>query len=162
MSEIVKSLTDREQYSTFSIGQRVYGISVMKVQEVTKELPMTDVPLAPPYVCGLINLRGQIATAISLRKLFGIPGPPPPEEMNVVCRVDGMLFSFLVDFIGDVVEVETATREPLPATVDSNIREYMQGVYKLTENILSVVDIEKISAAINALDSTDRNVGVKQ
>lgn len=154
-------MSELEQYSTFSIGQQVYGISVMKVQEVTKELPMTEVPLAPSYVCGLINLRGQIATAISLRKLFGIQGEPPAEEMNVVCRVDGMLFSFLVDHIGDVVEVENSTREPLPATVDANVRSYMQGVYKLPDTILSVVDIEKISAAINASDSSDLGTGAK-
>lgn len=147
MSEVMTE--QNHQFSTFMIGGRIYGISVMKVQEVTKGLPVTEVPLAPDYVCGLINLRGQIATAISLRKLFGIQGEPPEEEMNVVCRVDGHLFSFLVDQIGDVVEVESSTREPIPATVDGEIRQFMMGVYKLTNGILSVVDIEKISSTIN-------------
>ena len=138
-----------EQYSTFSIGDRLYGINVMKVQEVTKTMAMTGVPLAPKHVCGLINLRGQIATAVSLRELFGISGQKPQDEMNVVCRVDGLLFSFLVDDIGDVVELETSTQEPLPATVDVNLRRYLQGVYKLPNKILSIIDIEKISMAIN-------------
>lgn len=142
-------MSSTEQYTTFSIGDRLYGINVMKVQEVTKTMAMTSVPLAPKHVCGLINLRGQIATAISLRELFGIPGLAPQDEMNVVCRVEGLLFSFLVDDIGDVVELETSTQEPLPATVDPNLRRYLQGVYKLPNRILSIIDIEKISMAIN-------------
>ena len=142
-------MSTTEQYSTFTIGDRLYGINVMKVQEVTKALPMTSVPLAPKHVCGLINLRGQIATAVSLRDLFGIPGEAPAEEMNVVCRVDGLLFSFLVDDIGDVVELDMKSQEPLPATVDVNLRRYLQGVYKLPNRILSIIDIEKISTAIN-------------
>lgn len=146
MSSAVKPT---EQYSTFTIGNRLYGIDVMKVQEVTKTMVMTGVPLAPKHVCGLINLRGQIATAVSLRELFGIDGQKPEDEMNVVCRVDGLLFSFLVDDIGDVVELETSTQEPLPATVDANLRRYLQGVYKLPNKILSIIDIEKISTAIN-------------
>lgn len=138
-----------EQYSTFSIGDRLYGINVMKVQEVTKTMSMTRVPLAPAYVYGLINLRGQIATAVSLRELFKIKGPAPASEMNVVCRVDGLLFSFLVDDIGDVVELETSKVATLPATVDQHLRGYLQGVYKLPNQILSIIDIEKISTAIN-------------
>lgn len=138
-----------EQFSTFTIGDRLYGINVMKVQEVTKTMGMTRVPLAPDYVCGLINLRGQIATAVSLRELFKIPGETPANEMNVVCRVDGLLFSFLVDDIGDVVELETSTMAPLPASVEPNLRRYLQGVYKLPNRILSIIDIEKISTAIN-------------
>ena len=138
-----------EQYSTFSIGDRLYGINVMKVQEVTKTMAMTGVPLAPKHVCGLINLRGQIATAVSLRELFGIKGEAPAEEMNVVCRVDGLLFSFLVDDIGDVVELEPSTQEALPSTVDAHLRRYLQGVYKLPNRVLSIIDIEKVSTAIN-------------
>lgn len=157
-----KDHAEYEQFSTFSIGDRTYGISVMKVQEVTKNLPMTPVPLSPQYVCGLINLRGQIATAVSLRKLFGIPGEGPEDEMNVVCRVDGHLFSFLVDRIGDVVEVETASKEPLPATVGSELRNFMTGVYKLPDDLLSIIDIEKISLAINTLESSEKGGGTLQ
>lgn len=142
-------MSSTEQFSTFTIGDRLYGINVMKVQEVTKTMAMTQVPLAPRYVCGLINLRGQIATAVSLRELFNISGGTPPNEMNVVCRVDGLLFSFLVDDIGDVVELETSKLAALPATVDANLRRYLQGVYKHENKILSIIDIEKISTSIN-------------
>lgn len=139
-----------EQFTTFSIDGRSYGIDVMKVQEVTRSLPMTAVPLAPDYVCGLINLRGQIATAISLRRLFKIAGESPKEEMNVVCRIDGLLFSFLVDWIGDVTEVDEELREAVPATVDPEVRKFIDGICKLPNTLLSIVNIDKISEVINA------------
>lgn len=142
--------TTNEQFTTFSINDRLYGIEVTKVQEVTRSMPMTAVPMAPHHVCGLINLRGQIATAISLRRLFGIPGDPPQEEMNVVCRIDGMLFSFLVDWIGDVAEVDLSDREPAPATVDPEVRRFIDGICRLSGNLLSIVNVDKISEAINA------------
>jgi purine-binding chemotaxis protein CheW len=146
----------REQYTTFSIDDRLYGIDVMKVQEVTRSLPITEVPMAPDYVCGLINLRGQIATAISLRRLFGIPGKGPSEEMNVVCRIDGMLFSFLVDWIGDVTEVGDDLREPAPATVDPQVRRFIDGICRLPGSLLSIVNIDHISKAINAAAQKER------
>lgn len=144
----------KEQYTTFSINERLYGIDVMKVQEVTRALPMTPVPMAPTYVCGLINLRGQIATAVSLRRLFGIVGEPPKEEMNVVCRIDGLLFSFLVDWIGDVTEVDPQARESAPATVDSEVRRFIDGICRVQGNLLSIVNIDRISEAINASAGT--------
>jgi purine-binding chemotaxis protein CheW len=63
---------DKMLYSTFRISGRLYGIDVTRVQEVTKSLPCTRVPLTPKHVKGLINLRGQIATAIELRELFDL------------------------------------------------------------------------------------------
>lgn len=150
MSADHAEMASREQYTTFSINERLYGIDVMKVQEVTRAMPMTPVPMAPKYVCGLINLRGQIATAVSLRRLFGIAGDPPKEEMNVVCRIDGLLFSFLVDWIGDVTEVDSQARESAPATVDSEVRRFIDGICRVQGSLLSIVNIDRISEAINA------------
>ena len=87
------------QFSTFYIADRLYGIDVTQVQEIVKPMAMTKIPLSPDYVRGLINLRGQVATAIGLRELFGISEAPPEFFMNVVCRLDGSLMSFHVDKI---------------------------------------------------------------
>lgn len=136
------------QFSTFSIANRTYGIDVMQVQEVTKDLRMTPVPLAPPFVKGLINLRGQIATAIDLRKLFNVSGDEPEESMNVVCMIEGVLLSFLVDKIGDVLELEDESFEASPSTVPSDVSRFMEGVYKVPGSILSVLDVNKILSVI--------------
>lgn len=144
MAEVQK----RMQFSTFYISDRLYGIDVMKVQEITKALPMTRVPRAPEYVHGLINLRGQISTAIGLRELFSINDAPSAEPMNVVCRVGDLLISFIVDQIGDVLELEEKDFEYAPDTVPQNIRKYIQGVYKVPEDLLSILDVEKVVETI--------------
>lgn len=136
------------QFSTFTVSDRLYGIDVTRVQEIAKKMTMTPVPLSPAYVHGLINLRGQICTAIGLRDLFEIQSESPEDFMNVVCRSDGMLMSFLVDRIGDVIEVEDAKFESTPDTLPPKIQRFMSGVYKLDSQILSVIDVDKILETI--------------
>lgn len=132
------------QYSTFTVDGRLYGIDVMKVQEVTKPLEVTLMRTAPPCIKGLINLRGQIATAIGLRELFGLKSDSSTEKMTVVCKVEDVLLSLLVDKIGDVVEVSDSNFESTPQTIPGNIRVFMQGVYKTDEAILSIVSLDSI------------------
>jgi purine-binding chemotaxis protein CheW len=133
-----------KQFSTFTIDGRLYGIDVMKVQEVTKPMQVTIMKTAPTCVKGLINLRGQIATAIGLRELFGLTSDAGLEKMTVVCKVDDVLLSLLVDNIGDVLEVQDSAFEPTPKTISPEIRTFMQGVYKTDAGILSVVSLDSI------------------
>lgn len=133
-----------KQFSTFMIDGRLYGIDVMKVQEVTKPLTVTQMRTAPSFIKGLINLRGQIATAIGLRELFSLSLDHSVEKMTVVCRVEDVLLSLLVDNIGDVVEVNDAQFESSPQTIPANIRAFMEGVYKTDNTILSIINLESI------------------
>lgn len=144
------------QFTTFYIDDRCYGIDVMRIQEITRPMPRTPVPLSPNYVLGLINLRGQISTAICLRRFFGIQRPGPENEMNVVCRIDGMLFSFLVDRIGDVIELDPSYKASVPSTIEENLRRYIDGIYKLPKELLTILNIEKISENINVSAQKDR------
>lgn len=139
------SQSENRQFTTFVIAGHLYGIEVLRVQEVTGALPIAIVPLAPKFVCGLINLRGQISTAISLRELFKIAGEAPENQMNVVCRINDVLISFLVDSVGDVMELSANDFEHAPETVPENIRHFIQGVYKTPETLMSVIDVDKIA-----------------
>lgn len=132
------------QFSTFTIDGRLYGIDVMKVQEVTKPLQVTLMRTAPPFIKGLINLRGQIATAVGLRELFDLGVDASLEKMTVVCRVEDVLISLLVDHIGDVVEVSETQFEHTPSSVPGNMRVFMQGIYKTPDAILSILDLDII------------------
>lgn len=137
------------QFSTFYVAGSLYGIDVASVQEVTKSLSMTKVPLAPVFVYGLINLRGQIATAIGLRDLFELKKSESSDEpMNVVCKGEGLLLSLLVDQIGDVLEVDNALFEPTPDTLAESVSRFMTGVYKTPGTLLSILDINKIIEAL--------------
>lgn len=138
------------QFSTFYVSDRLYGIDVMNVQEITKMINATKVPLAPTFVHGLINLRGQIATAVGLRELFELnESSKSHEPMNVVCKGEGMLLSLLVDQIGDVIEVDDGNFEETPETITPSVGKFMQGVYKIPGNLLSIIEVKKIIDVLN-------------
>jgi purine-binding chemotaxis protein CheW len=138
------------QLCTFSLDGLFFGVEVQNVQEVIRYQTMTRIPLAPRVVSGLINLRGQIVTAIDLRARLGLrPRPADKLPMNVVVRSDDGVVSLLVDEIGDVLEVDESTFELPPETVQGNARTLIQGVYKLKDRLLLVLDIPK---AVNLND----------
>ena len=137
-------MTDERQYCTFYAGGMYFGIWVREVQEVLLYQDMVRVPLASPVVRGLINLRGQIVTAIDLRRRLGLPdGPVDVDPMNVVVRTDDGAVSLLVDEIGDVVEVDEKTFEATPETLTGRARELIEGVYKLDGQLLLILDAAK-------------------
>ncbi len=139
------SAIDTVQYSTFIVAGQLYGIDVTRVQEVVKSMVITPVPLAPPFIKGLINLRGQVATAIGIRELFDLPAKPSGEMMNVVCKAHGTLLSLQVDEIGDVVEVQHNSFEATPATIQESVRRFLGGICKMKGTLLSVIDIEPVA-----------------
>jgi purine-binding chemotaxis protein CheW len=111
---------------------------------------MTPIPLAPKAVKGLVNLRGQIITAIDLGSLLGLEstqGEPP--SMNVVIRSEGERVSLLVDSIGDVLEMEEGDYEEIPETVPSHIAAIVQGVFKLSDELLLVLDGKSVTTPAN-------------
>lgn len=139
-----------KQFSTFYVANRLYGIDVMSVQEITKKMNATKVPLAPDFVHGLINLRGQISTAVGLRELFLLKDTNLIEDsMNVVCKGEGMLLSLVVDQIGDVIEVDDQLYEQTPETINPDVGRFMSGVYKVPGNLLSILEIKKIIDVLN-------------
>jgi len=133
-----------QQFCTFYLDGLFFGIEVEKVQEVIRHQTMTRVPLAPRLIGGLINLRGQIVTAIDLRFRLGLPerdsGVLP---MNVVDRSDDGAVSLLVDEIGDVVEVSEEAFEPPPDTLQGESRELVRGVYKLKDRLLHALQLDR-------------------
>jgi purine-binding chemotaxis protein CheW len=134
------------QYCTFYLDKLLFGIELRGVQEVIRYVVMTPVPLAPEAISGLINLRGQIVTAIDLRKRLELP--PRPEgtlPSNVVARSEDGSVSLLVDEIGDVVEVNEETFEPPPETLHGAIREILMGVHKLEGRLMHVLDADKVA-----------------
>jgi len=135
------------QLATFTLDGRLYGVDVERVQEVLRSQPRTRVPLAPPAVAGLVNLRGQVLTAVDLRVRLDLPPRADGEEpMVVVIRVGGEPVSLLVDTIGDVVDVLPQDFEPPPDTVLGAARDLVVGVYKLPGRLLLALDPDRAVA----------------
>jgi len=134
-----------QQFCTFFLDGHFFGTPVPQVQEVIQYQAMTRVPLAPDVVSGLINLRGQIVSAIDLRKRLGLKDRPEGQlPMNVVVRTNEGAVSLLVDEIGDVIEVEEEMLESPPETLQGFAREVVRGVYKLAGRLLLALDIERV------------------
>lgn len=132
------------QYCTFRLAGLHFGVEVERVQEVIRYQEMSRVPLSSNVVKGLINLRGQIVTAIDLRQRLELsPRGDDEQPMNVVVMTDDGPLSLLVDAIGDVVDVEEDTFEPPPETLDGVARELIRGAHKLEEHLLLVLDTER-------------------
>jgi purine-binding chemotaxis protein CheW len=129
------------QYCTFLLDGLFFGVEVEKVQEVIRYQEMTRVPLASRVISGLINLRGQIVTAIDLRRRLKLPDRPAEKlPMNVVVRTDEGAVSLLVDEIGDVREVQEGSFERSPETLQGEARNLIRGAYKLDDRLLLVLD----------------------
>lgn len=141
----MKTRDATRQLCTFTLGDLSFGVDVKNVQEVIRYQAMTGVPLAPPTIRGLINLRGQIVTAIDMRARLGLPERQEALPMNVVVRSADGVVSLLVDEIGDVLRVEEGTFERPPETMSGTFRELVQGVYKLERQLLLLLDVEKIT-----------------
>jgi purine-binding chemotaxis protein CheW len=139
-------MAEGQQFLTFFVDRLFFGIEVEQVQEVLRYQEMTRVPLAPPVVSGLINLRGQIVTAIDLRRRLGLAEAPPDRlPMNVVIHTADGAVSLLVDEIDDVVEAGAETFERPPDTLASKDREMIRGVHKLKGRLMHVLDAHTVA-----------------
>jgi len=133
-----------QQLCTFFVADRFFGVDVTRVQEVIRHQEMTHVPLASAVISGLINLRGQIVTAIEMRARLGLPPRDAGSlPMNVIVRTADGPVSLLADEIGDVLEVGEDALEPVPETMHAAARDLISGVYKLEGSLLLVLDPER-------------------
>jgi purine-binding chemotaxis protein CheW len=132
------------QFSTFYVGDLFFGIEVVRVQEVLRYQEMTRVPLAPEVIGGLINLRGQIVTAVDMRQRLRLtPREAGRLPLNMVIRSGDGVVSLLVDEIGDVLEAPADAFELPPDNLTGLSRELIRNVYKLKGRLLLILDTEK-------------------
>ncbi len=144
MNEKRTSLRDHG-YVTFRLDGQWLGVPVVLIQEVLAGQTVAPVPLSTAEVQGLLNLRGQIVTAVDLRAVLGLP----PREggsgfMNVVVQQEDELFSLIVDEVGDVHEVEEGGIEATPKTLDPVWKSCSQGVVRMEGGLMVILDVRTV------------------
>jgi len=133
------------QYVSFSVGGQLLGLPVGTVQEVLNAQEIARIPRSRPEIAGLLNLRGQIVTAVNLRHCLDMPSLSPDcPPMNVVVRHQNEPFSLLVDEVGDVIDVSSLRREPMPPTLNALWKRVTTGVFRLEKQLLVVIDVASI------------------
>ena len=139
-------IVEAKQFCTFYIDKHLLGVDASVVQEVILRQHLTPVPLAQSVVLGVINLRGQIVTAIDLRQRLGFEiSDQPANYVNVVVRVQEELVSFMVDRIGEVVQIDSNHFESIPDTLQDVARELLIGAYKIPGQLLLVLDPQMVA-----------------
>lgn len=134
-----------QEYITLWIGGQLFGASVSRIHDVFAPTSITPVPLGPKEVAGLLNLRGRIVTAIDARSRLGLP--PRDEEASIMAigiEKGNESFGLIIDEVGEVMTLDSASREDVPTNLDPVWAQIASGVYRLEDRLLVVMDIDKI------------------
>lgn len=134
-----------KDYVTIRLSGQLCGIPVLEVHDVLSEQSITAVPLAPPAVAGVLNLRGRIVTAIDLRKRLGLPAQEEGgDNMSIVVEYEGEPYSLLIDTVGDVLSFPEDSFERNPVTLDACWQEVSGGIFRMEGELLVILDVEKL------------------
>lgn len=136
------------EYVTALIGGQLFGLPILRVQDVFAPERLTRVPLAPPEIAGVLNLRGRIVTLIDMRRSLGLderadPGPP----MAIGVERAGESYGLLIDSVGEVLKLDDATREANPINLDPRLARVSAGIHRLDGQLLMVVDVDRVLEA---------------
>ena len=133
------------EYVTAMIGGQLFGLPIVRVQDVFIPERLTRVPLAPPEIAGVLNLRGHIVTLIDLRRRFGL-GQREVGEVVMAIGVESRAESYglLIDSVGEVLKLDDAAREPNPINLDQRLARVSAGIYRLDGQLLIVVDVDRV------------------
>jgi purine-binding chemotaxis protein CheW len=133
------------EYVTATVGGQLFGLPISRVQDVFAPDRLTRVPLAPPEIAGLLNLRGRIVTAIDLRRRFGLEalaGNAPRMAVGVEWK--GESYGLLIDVIGEVLKLPTSDREDNPVNLDPGLARVSAGVHRLDGRLLVILDVDRV------------------
>jgi len=132
-------------YVTAMIDGQLFGLPIVRVQDVFIPERLTRVPLAPPEIAGVLNLRGRIVTLIDLRRRFGLGERKEGEDvMAIGVESRGESYGLLIDRVGEVVELDGVAREPNPVNLDQRLAQMSSGIYRLDDQLLIVVDVDRV------------------
>ncbi|HEY4163671.1 MAG TPA: chemotaxis protein CheW [Dongiaceae bacterium] len=149
-----EALNGHRDYVTMSIGGQLFGIPVLKVQDVLGSQKITRVPLAPEEVAGSLNLRGRIVTAVDVRLRLGLPKKEDEKNsMSVVVEHESELYSLLVDSVGEVLSLDAQDYQRNPPTLNPRLREFSDGIYRLNESLLVVLSVSSLLNFGNRADA---------
>ena len=145
------------QYCTFRVGDFFMGVHVQEVQEVIKYHEVTPVNLANDAIAGLINIRGQIVPAIDLKKRLHLGEITNDKNiMNIVINSNEGPISLMINSVGNVLELINDDFEKPPNNFNPDMLELINGVYKLKDELLIIINTDKI---INIKSKLELNKG---
>ncbi len=143
------SVNDELQLVVFRLGSEEFGVEIKTVQEIIRMANITGIPRAPPYVRGIINLRGRIIVVINLNVILGMGSRENDENTRIiVADIDNTVTGFVVDSVSEVMRLPEKNVEPAPPIITNRIRtEYLRGVGKMDDRLLIMLNLDKMLSA---------------
>ncbi len=142
------AISDTHQFLTFALGPEEYGVEILKIQEIKGFSAITPLPNAPPYVKGVLNLRGTIVPIVDLRKKFGLSDIEYTQfTVIVVVQVEGQIMGFIVDAVSDVLTVTGTDIQPTPDLHGQVDTAFLKGLARAGEKLVILLDIDRVLAA---------------
>lgn len=145
MSDHAGSEELQSQYLTVNLAHEEYGIDILAVREIRGWTPVTRIPQSPPYLLGVLNLRGAIVPVLDLRLRFGVEREAYTDTtVTVIVAVDGRSFGIVVDAVSDVLDAADSQVRPVPdmgTTVDI---EYLRGLIGVNERMVLLLDVDRL------------------
>jgi purine-binding chemotaxis protein CheW len=137
--------TNITEYVTVWIGEQLFGLPISRVQDVFMPDRLTRVPLSPPEIAGVLNLRGRIVTAVNMRCRLGMkPRDDGKQSMAIGIEFGGESYGLLIDTVGEVLKLADDTRETNPVNLDRRLARVSAGVYRLDGQLLVVLDVDRV------------------
>lgn len=138
-----------QQYVTFSLGEELFGVEVIKTREILSLTPVTKVPQTPDFLLGVINLRGQVVPVVDMRLKLGLPAGDDTEDTCIIVvevDVDGeaLTVGALADAVREVLEIRTDQIEPPPKLGTRLKTEFIRGMGKIGDQFTILLNIDRI------------------
>lgn len=133
------------QFVVFKLAGEEYGVDILQVKTIERILPITRVPKAPKFVEGVINLRGEVVPVIDLRKRFDLPEKQVTDNTRIIIvSVDEITVGMIVDSASEVIQIPADNIEPAPAMIGDIDSDYINGVGKVNERLLILLNLDRI------------------
>ncbi len=162
--ELVAEEVEEDQYLVFTAQSQECGFQAMRVQEISQVLPVTYVPNAPPYIEGIMNLRGRIASVINFRKKFGFEPKEHDEDTRViVVELDNYPIGIIVDSVEEVVKIPESSVQNLPeSTSTAESKEYITGIGMLEKRLIILLNLHKVLTGAALINVDELNQAISR
>jgi len=138
------------QYVIFTLNEESFGLSINYVKEISPYKKSNMLPHTPDFVDGIINYRGQVTPIINLRKKFQMPEQDPTELTRIILTIlDEKQVGLLVDEASQVITLSEDVIDSAPKIMNDNQKEYIQGIAKLEDKMITLLDIEILLNNVN-------------
>ncbi len=170
IDQAVKATADREgKYLTFTLADEAYGIGILKIREIIGMMPITSVPLTPPFVKGVINLRGKVIPVVDLRLRFDMEAAEYSERTCIiVVEIEGQAgtiqIGIVVDAVSEVLNIKAEDIEETPTFGVKLHTEYILGMAKMERSVKILLDIDRVlnSEEVIVLEKASLNMVTKR